>query len=192
EKESCPVYDTIKKKKKNLMKKKRMEIFKRQNIKDYELKKVRRKNEGGSANAILDSIIKDEDIHGKANDECIPLKFKFNDSDDDSSSQATNDPDVEGVLSCEVQMSEFEDVVRMSEDLSVVIQTIDVVKGALSVEKSWLTKSKPFLASDLGLMPVSKSLLRVDTLKNLVLESMSLKFPVEERSLLEEVLASFM
>nr|GEY85460.1 ARID DNA-binding domain-containing protein [Tanacetum cinerariifolium] len=92
----------------------------------------------------------------------------------------------------EVQMSEFEDVVRMSEDLSAVIQTIDVVKGALSVAKSWLTKSKPFLASDLGLMPVSNSLLRVDTLKNLVSESMSLKFPVEEWSLLENVLASFM
>nr|GFA98051.1 reverse transcriptase domain-containing protein [Tanacetum cinerariifolium] len=67
-------------------------------IKDYELKKVRRKNEGGSANAILDSIIEDEHIHGKANDECIPFKFKVDDSDDDSLSQATNDPDVEGVF----------------------------------------------------------------------------------------------
>nr|GFA30286.1 lysine-specific demethylase 5D isoform X1 [Tanacetum cinerariifolium] len=279
------------------------------------------KNDGGSVNAILDLIIKDEDIHGKANDECIPLKFKFDDSDDDSSSQATNDSDVEGVfqekrilleeaidsyrtatptaksegkddynddtktsvfklyqrgdhkdvyleeqtgmrcricgavlvesqyvipklanitpdksedefkkwkvivvttklqvenekvfkkitdvlaqavcleekvkqmLSCEVQMFEFEDVVRMSEDLSAVIQTIDAVKGDLSVVKSWLTKSKPFLASDLGLMPISNSLLRVDTLKNLVLKSKSLKFPVEERFLLEDVLASFM
>nr|GFA30181.1 ARID DNA-binding domain-containing protein [Tanacetum cinerariifolium] len=96
------------------------------------------------------------------------------------------------MLSCEVQMYEFEDVVRMSKDLSTVIQTIDAVKGALSVAKSWLTKSKPFLASNLGLMPVSNSLLRVDTLKNLVSESKSLKFPVEERSLLEDVLASFM
>ncbi|GKC86728.1 lysine-specific demethylase 5D isoform X1 [Tanacetum coccineum] len=68
-------------------------------------------------------------------------------------------------------MSEFEDVVRMSEDLSAVIPTLDVVKGVLSVAKSWLTKSKPFLASDLGLMPVLNSLLRVDTLKNLVSES---------------------
>ncbi|GJT51304.1 lysine-specific demethylase 5D [Tanacetum coccineum] len=96
------------------------------------------------------------------------------------------------VLSCEVQMSEFEDVVRMSEDLSAVIPTLDAVKGALSVAKSWLTKSKPFLASDLGLMPVSNSLLRVDTLKNLVSESKSLKILLEERSLLEDVLASFM
>nr|GEV37293.1 hypothetical protein [Tanacetum cinerariifolium] len=67
-------------------------------IKDHELKKVRRKMDGGSANAILDLIIKDEGLHGKANDECIPLKFKFDESDDDSSSQATNDPDVEGVF----------------------------------------------------------------------------------------------
>nr|GEX84176.1 reverse transcriptase domain-containing protein [Tanacetum cinerariifolium] len=99
---------------------------------------------------------------------------------------------VKHMLSCKVQMYEFEDVVRMSEDLSAVIQTIDAVKGALSVAKSWLTKSKPFLASNLGLMPVSNSLLRVDTLKNLVSESKSLKFPVEERSLLKDVLASFM
>nr|GEX84175.1 SNF2 domain-containing protein CLASSY 3-like [Tanacetum cinerariifolium] len=267
EKESCPIYDTDKEEKKNLIKKKLMEIFKCQNIeqenaiKYYELKKVRPKNEGGSANAILDSIIKDEDIHGKANDECIPLKLKFDDSDDDSSSQTTNDPDVEGLfqemgfliaeaidsyrtptlttesegkddynddtktsvfklyqkgdhkdvyieektgMRCRLcgavlveskyvipklenitpdksEMYEFEDVVRMSEDLSAVIQTIDVVKGALSVAKPWLTKSKPFLASDLGLMPISNSLLRVDTLKNLVSESLSLKFPMEER-----------
>ena len=67
-------------------------------IKDHELKKVGRKKAGGSANAILDSIIKREDIHGKENDECIPLKFKFDDSDDDSSSQATNDPNVDGLF----------------------------------------------------------------------------------------------
>nr|GFC23781.1 lysine-specific demethylase 5D isoform X1 [Tanacetum cinerariifolium] len=88
------------------------------------------------------------------------------------------------ILSREVQMAEFEDVLRMSEDLSAVIPTLDAVKGALSVAKSWLTKSKPFLASDLVLMPVSNSLLRVDTLKNLVSESKSLKILLEERSLL--------
>nr|GEU28977.1 lysine-specific demethylase 5D isoform X1 [Tanacetum cinerariifolium] len=96
------------------------------------------------------------------------------------------------MLSCEVQMSEFEDVVRMSEDLSAVIPTLDAVKGALSVGKSWLTKSKPFLASDLSLMLVLNSLLKVNTLKILVWKSKSLKILVEERSLLEDVLASFM
>nr|GEU38802.1 ARID DNA-binding domain-containing protein [Tanacetum cinerariifolium] len=96
------------------------------------------------------------------------------------------------MLSCEVQMSEFEDVVRMSRDLSVVILTLDAMKGALFVVKSWLTKSKLFLASDLSLMPVSNSLLRVDTLKNLVSESKSLKILVGEQSLLEDVFASFM
>ncbi|GJW80684.1 lysine-specific demethylase 5D isoform X1 [Tanacetum coccineum] len=85
------------------------------------------------------------------------------------------------------KMSEFEDVIRMSEDLSAVIPTLDAVKGALSVVKSWLTKSKPFLASDLGLMPILNSLLRVDILKNFVLESKSLKILVGERSLLEDV-----
>ncbi|GJW18559.1 hypothetical protein Tco_0025995 [Tanacetum coccineum] len=54
----------------------------------------------------------------------------------------------------------------MSKDLSAIIPTLDVVKGALSVAKSWLTKSKPILVSDLSMMPVSNSLLRVDTLKS--------------------------
>nr|GEY85459.1 lysine-specific demethylase 5D isoform X1 [Tanacetum cinerariifolium] len=298
EKESCPVYDTDTEEKEEFDEKEAygdLQMSKQygnesqngaksdsscyitsesDNLGDFEysLPNKKTKNDGGSANAILDSIIKDEDIHGKANDECIPLKFKFDDSDDDSLSQATNDLDVEGVfqemgflleeaidsyktptptaesegkddynddtktsvfkfyqrgdhkdvyleeqtgMRCRLygvvlleskcvipklanitpdksEMSEFEDVVRMSNDLSAVIQTIDAVKGALSVAKSWLTKSKPFLASDLGLMPVSNSLLRVDTLKNLVSESKSLKFPVEERSLLEDVLATFM
>nr|GEW83280.1 ARID DNA-binding domain-containing protein [Tanacetum cinerariifolium] len=90
------------------------------------------------------------------------------------------------MLSCEVQMSEFEDVIRMSEDLSAVIPTLDAVKGALFVATSWLTKSKSFLASDFGLMSVLNSFLRVDTLKNLVSESKSLKILVGEKSLLEE------
>ncbi|PWA44727.1 ARID DNA-binding domain-containing protein [Artemisia annua] len=45
------------------------------------------------------------------------------------------------ILSCEVQISEFKDVVRMLEDLTAIIPNLDAVKGALSVAKSWLTKS---------------------------------------------------
>ncbi|PWA78327.1 ARID DNA-binding domain-containing protein [Artemisia annua] len=69
------------------------------------------------------------------------------------------------ILSCEVQIYEFEDVVRMPKDLSAIIPTLDAVKGALSVLKFWLTKFKPILVSDLSVMPVSNALLRFDTLK---------------------------
>ncbi|PWA41987.1 hypothetical protein CTI12_AA548970 [Artemisia annua] len=40
------------------------------------------------------------------------------------------------ILSCEVQISEFEDVVRMSKDLSAIIPTLDAVKGALTLASS--------------------------------------------------------
>ncbi|GJT52600.1 lysine-specific demethylase 5D isoform X1, partial [Tanacetum coccineum] len=50
------------------------------------------------------------------------------------------------LLSCEVQMSEFEDVVRMSEDLSAVIPTLDAVKGVLSVAKSSMRSNHGFNA----------------------------------------------
>ncbi|XP_071692833.1 lysine-specific demethylase JMJ17 [Rutidosis leptorrhynchoides] len=89
------------------------------------------------------------------------------------------------ILTCEVPMSDFEDVIRMSEDLCVLLPSIDDVKKALSVTKSWLIKSKPYLVSDHS---VANSSLKVDELKELVSESKSLKMYIEERSLLENVL----
>ncbi|GKE35408.1 hypothetical protein Tco_1454730 [Tanacetum coccineum] len=90
------------------------------------------------------------------------------------------------------QICEFEDVVRMSKDLYEFIPTLRSVKGALAVAKSWLTKSKPILVYDLSVIPVSNSLLRVDTLKILVSESIVLKILLEEWSLLEDFLENFM
>lgn len=92
------------------------------------------------------------------------------------------------ILACEVPMSDFEDVVRMSEDLCALLPSIDGVKKALSLAKSWLIKSKPYLVSDHSVMPVASSSLKVDELKELVSESKLLKIYLEERSLLEEVL----
>ncbi|KAF5772332.1 hypothetical protein HanXRQr2_Chr13g0575641 [Helianthus annuus] len=84
------------------------------------------------------------------------------------------------ILAGEVQMSDFEDVVRTSEDVY-----------ALSIAKSWLTKSKPYLVSDLSLTSVASSLLKVDDLKELVSESNLLKMYLEERVLLEDVLQTY-
>ncbi|CAH1430281.1 unnamed protein product [Lactuca virosa] len=92
------------------------------------------------------------------------------------------------VLACEVQMSEYEDVLRMSEDLCALVPSVDGVKGALLMAKSWLIKSKPYLVTDLSVMSDANSLLKVDDLnKELVLKSKLLKMCLEERSLLEDI-----
>ncbi|KAJ9550078.1 hypothetical protein OSB04_022621 [Centaurea solstitialis] len=96
------------------------------------------------------------------------------------------------ILACEVQMSDFEDVVRMSEDLCALLPSLDGVKGALSMAKSWLIKSKPYLVSDLSVLSVGNSLLQVDDLKELVSQSKLLKIYLEERVLLEDVLHNYM
>ncbi|KAI3743858.1 hypothetical protein L1987_56925 [Smallanthus sonchifolius] len=61
-------------------------------------KKGRRKDDGDSVDAILDSIIKKESVHGKEGGYRIPLKFKFDDSEDEFSSQKTNDSYVEALF----------------------------------------------------------------------------------------------
>ena len=76
----------------------------------------------------------------------------------------------------------------MSEDLCALVPSLDAVKGALSMAKSWLIKSRPYLVSDVS---DTNSLLKVDDLKELVLESKSLNMCLEEKSLLEDVLEKY-
>ncbi|MFS7917231.1 hypothetical protein Hanom_Chr03g00186651 [Helianthus anomalus] len=65
------------------------------------------------------------------------------------------------IIAGEVQMSNFEDVVRYgSSDVCALFPSLDGVKKALSMAKSWLTKSKPYLVSDLSLTSVASSLLK--------------------------------
>uniref|UniRef100_A0A5B7BX15 Putative lysine-specific demethylase 5B isoform X4 n=1 Tax=Davidia involucrata TaxID=16924 RepID=A0A5B7BX15_DAVIN len=92
------------------------------------------------------------------------------------------------ILSSEAQMSDFEDVIRTSEDICVILPSLDGIKDAVSMAKSWLEKSKPFLASALSVVPASSSLLKVGALKELVSESKCLKVSMEERTMLQTVL----
>ncbi|KAI3796498.1 hypothetical protein L1987_39170 [Smallanthus sonchifolius] len=66
--------------------------------KKNKFKKGRRKDDGDSVDAILDSIIKKESVHDKEGGYRIPLKFKFDDSEDEFSSQKTNDSYVEALF----------------------------------------------------------------------------------------------
>lgn len=92
------------------------------------------------------------------------------------------------VLASEAQMSEFEDILRASEDMCIILPSLIHVKDAVSTAKAWLDKSKPFLSHDLPIISDSNSHLKVDSLKKLVAESKLLKVYLDECSLAEEVL----
>ncbi|KAI8569526.1 hypothetical protein RHMOL_Rhmol02G0285500 [Rhododendron molle] len=92
------------------------------------------------------------------------------------------------ILASEAQMFDFEDAVRTSEDICAILPSLGVVMDALSVAKSWLKMSEPFLVSNLSLSCASSSLLKVDTLEELVSQSKLLKISLSERSMLQSVL----
>ncbi|KAL3833496.1 hypothetical protein ACJIZ3_008232 [Penstemon smallii] len=92
------------------------------------------------------------------------------------------------VLATEAQMSEFEDVLRASEDIGIILPSILDVNNAVSMAKAWLMKSKTFLFRDSTIAPAYDSHLKLHVLKELVMESKHLKVYLEECSLLDKVL----
>nr|GEX92711.1 hypothetical protein [Tanacetum cinerariifolium] len=67
-------------------------------VKYQAAKKGKRKDVGGSIDAILDSIIgQEDDVQEKEGDDCIPLKFRFDESDDESE-EITYESDVEALF----------------------------------------------------------------------------------------------
>ncbi|XP_027080412.2 lysine-specific demethylase JMJ17-like [Coffea arabica] len=96
------------------------------------------------------------------------------------------------VLNQEAGMSEFEDILRISEDIRVILPSLDDVKDAMSMTKTWLSKSKPFLFSDSSVSHASSSLLQLDTLKELVSDSKFLKISLKEREMLQTILKQCM
>ncbi|KAF5729995.1 lysine-specific demethylase 5B isoform X2 [Tripterygium wilfordii] len=92
-----------------------------------------------------------------------------------------------GILAHGAQMSDFEDAIRNSEDIWVVLPSLDDVQDAVSLAKSWLENSKPFFGSAFSGIP-THSLPKIDSLKELVSQSFLLKISFEEPKLLERVL----
>ncbi|XP_073316103.1 lysine-specific demethylase JMJ17 [Primulina huaijiensis] len=91
-------------------------------------------------------------------------------------------------LGNKAEISEFEDVLRASDDIGIILPSLHDVMDEISVTNVWLMKSKPFLIHDSSTIPASKACPRVDVLKELVLESEHLKIHLEECSLLNKVL----
>ncbi|CAI9094044.1 OLC1v1029693C1 [Oldenlandia corymbosa var. corymbosa] len=95
------------------------------------------------------------------------------------------------VLSNEAKMSEFEDILRTSEEIIVCLPSLNDVTNAFSMANTWLSKTRPFLFPDFSVSPVSTSLLKLDTLKELVSESKLLKICLRERGMLQRVLENY-
>ncbi|KAJ7952318.1 Transcription factor jumonji (JmjC) domain protein [Quillaja saponaria] len=89
------------------------------------------------------------------------------------------------ILSHEAPISNFEDMIRASEDISANLPSLNDIKDALSEAKSWLKNSTAFLVSPL---PALSSLLKVEDLQMLVSQSKLLKISLEERRMLEIIL----
>ncbi|KAK6251304.1 hypothetical protein SCA6_005309 [Theobroma cacao] len=96
------------------------------------------------------------------------------------------------LLACKAEMSEFEDLIRTSEDIVAITPSLGDVKDAISVAKSWLNNAKPFLGSDFSGLSAPCSLQKLGDLKELVSQSRFLKIMLEERSVLETVLKNCM
>ncbi|XP_050375974.1 lysine-specific demethylase JMJ17 [Argentina anserina] len=91
------------------------------------------------------------------------------------------------ILAHGAHISDFEDVIRSSENIHVTLPSLLHVKEALSKAVAWLSKSEPFLLH-CSLESASSSLLKVDTLKELISESNNLKVSMKEIKILETVL----
>ncbi|KAL8498431.1 hypothetical protein ACS0TY_021673 [Phlomoides rotata] len=91
-------------------------------------------------------------------------------------------------LATRAPLSDFDDLMRASEDICVVPPSLFDVEFAVSTAKEWLVKCKAFLTQDSSILPASEFSPQIDVLKGLVLESEDLKVYVEECAMLREVL----
>ncbi|XP_008437262.1 lysine-specific demethylase JMJ17 isoform X3 [Cucumis melo] len=86
------------------------------------------------------------------------------------------------------ELSDFEEIIRSSEGLCVILPSLHDVKNEVSLAKSWLNISKPFLESVLPSPSAPRSQLNIETLKELVSQSKFHKVALEESRVLAAVL----
>ncbi|KAJ8766205.1 hypothetical protein K2173_021722 [Erythroxylum novogranatense] len=92
------------------------------------------------------------------------------------------------ILAHEFRISVFEDIIRSAADINAIMPSMAVVEDTITMAKSWLKKSEPFLTSCSNMAPGFCPLLKLEALKELVVQSKVLKVPLEEQGMLENVL----
>lgn len=61
-------------------------------------RRLQQKDDGALVDSLLDSVIANGDVHHKEGDDCLALQFRFDDSEDESSSQKSDVSDMEGLF----------------------------------------------------------------------------------------------
>ncbi|KAK8584321.1 hypothetical protein V6N13_109707 [Hibiscus sabdariffa] len=92
------------------------------------------------------------------------------------------------ILARRTQMSEFEDLIRMSDNIVAIMPSLGEVQAAISVANLWLNNSKPFLEFDLSESSTSCSLRKLEDLKELVSQSRFLKITFRQQDVLKTIL----
>ncbi|XP_010545786.1 PREDICTED: lysine-specific demethylase 5C isoform X2 [Tarenaya hassleriana] len=94
------------------------------------------------------------------------------------------------ILASEAQMSDLEDCLRASEEIHVILPSVEDIKNRILLVDSWLQKSEPFLPPASSLKSASSSLLELAALKDIVSQSRSLKVQLQEPQILERLLVN--
>ncbi|KAG9441229.1 hypothetical protein H6P81_017083 [Aristolochia fimbriata] len=86
------------------------------------------------------------------------------------------------------QISEFEDCIRVAEDISVVLPSLQDLKDAVSIAESWMLECEPFLVSTNHSEHASNCLMNADILKELVCRSKDLRVSLKAKETLQSTL----
>lgn len=92
------------------------------------------------------------------------------------------------ILALESKLEDFEDAIRTSEDIFVILPSLPAIKDAVSEANSWLESARPFLQSSVLTTSASIAVLSFEDLKELAFRSKFLKVKVAEKMLIETVL----
>ncbi|XP_031125306.1 lysine-specific demethylase lid isoform X2 [Ipomoea triloba] len=92
------------------------------------------------------------------------------------------------LLGSKADISEFEDAIRASENLIVILPSLDDIKDAISLAKSWLLKSRAFITDNSPAAFTPCFLHKVEDLKELASQSKLLKISLREQPLIQTLL----
>ncbi|CAH9137395.1 unnamed protein product [Cuscuta epithymum] len=92
------------------------------------------------------------------------------------------------LLRTKADISEFEDAIRASENLAVILPSLAYINDAVLTAKSWLLRSRPFITPNLPVACASTcSLHKVDDLQELASQSKHLKISLREQPIVQEL-----
>ncbi|CAN1778041.1 Lysine-specific demethylase JMJ17 [Linum perenne] len=92
------------------------------------------------------------------------------------------------ILADRASLCEFEDLIRSSADISIILPSLDDIKYAVSTANCWLKEAEAFVDNSSSSAAGSNSSLKLDRLKDLLLQSNSLKVSLKECKRLQMIL----